>query len=131
MPIREANTALQAFEAVLTLGDGREATKELLATIEGYNRDDCLSAVRLRDWLEDRRLGVESQRGQALPRPPTKPGEPGEELSEQLARTRALAALAISTPIPRPTPVMNQILLVVMFLSSCIVVQLTLIRAFH
>jgi hypothetical protein len=54
MPIREANAALQAFEAVLTLGDGREATKELLATIEGYNRDDCVSAVRLREWLEER-----------------------------------------------------------------------------
>jgi predicted RecB family nuclease len=92
MPIREANTALQAFEAVLTLGDGREATKELLATIEGYNRDDCVSAVRLREWLEDRRLEVESQKGQALPRPSTKPGEPGEELSEQLACTRALEA---------------------------------------
>jgi predicted RecB family nuclease len=29
MPIREANNALQAFEAVLTLGTGREATPEL------------------------------------------------------------------------------------------------------
>ena len=47
-PIRDANTALQTFEAVLTLGDGQEATKELLETIEGYNRDDCVSAVRLR-----------------------------------------------------------------------------------
>ena len=34
-PIRDANAALQTFEAVLTLGNGREATQEILETIEG------------------------------------------------------------------------------------------------
>jgi RNase H-like protein len=89
-PIRDANTALQTFEAVLTLGNGQEATKELLETIEGYNRDDCVSAVRLRDWLEDRRRELEAKKGQPLPRPVAKSGEPGEQLGEQLARTRAV-----------------------------------------
>jgi uncharacterized protein len=91
-PMREANTALQTFEAVLTLGEGRDATPELCAVIEGYNRDDCVSAVRLRDWLEDRRRELEAKKGEALPRPMGNPGEPGEELSGQLAQTRALEA---------------------------------------
>jgi predicted RecB family nuclease len=91
-PIRDANTALQTVEAVLTLGNGQEATRELLDTIEGYNRDDCVSAVRLRDWLEDRRGQIETIKGQCLPRPLAKPGEPSEELADQLARTRAVEA---------------------------------------
>jgi uncharacterized protein len=91
-PMREANTALQTFEAVLTLGNGQEATRELLETIEGYNRDDCVSAVRLRDWLEERRWELEAKKGQLLARPVTKSGEPGEELGEQLTRTRAVEA---------------------------------------
>jgi uncharacterized protein len=91
-PIRDANTALQTFEAVLTLGSGQEATRELLETIEGYNRDDCVSAMRLRDWLEDRRRELEASKGQPLPRPQVKPGEAGEELAEQLVQTRAVEA---------------------------------------
>jgi uncharacterized protein len=92
MPIRDANTALQAFEALLTLDSGQEATKEVLETIEGYNRDDCLSAMRLRSWLEDRRREIEAMKGQPLARPLAKPGEPGEELADQLAHTRAVEA---------------------------------------
>jgi hypothetical protein len=63
---------------VLTLGSGQEATKELLETIKGYNRDDCVSAVRLRDWLEDRRREMETSKGQPLARPAARPSEPGE-----------------------------------------------------
>jgi hypothetical protein len=85
-------TALQTVEAVLTLGSGQEPTRELLATIEGYNRDDCVSALRLRDWLEDRRGEIETIKGECLPWPLAKPGEPSEELAGQLARTRAVEA---------------------------------------
>jgi uncharacterized protein len=90
--MRDANAALQTFEAVLTLGNGQEATRELLETIEGYNRDDCVSTVRLRDWLEEQRREVETNKGQPLPRPVAKAGEPGEELAEELAQTRAVEA---------------------------------------
>jgi uncharacterized protein len=90
--MRDANTALQTFEAVLTLGSGQEAKKELLDTIAGYNRDDCVSAVWLRDWLEDQRRELQASKGQPLARPLAKPGEPGEELAEQLSLTRAIEA---------------------------------------
>src|SRR5271166_693158 len=89
---RDSVAALQTFEAVLTLGRGEEVTKELLESIEAYNRDDCFSALRLRDWLEERRRDVERVRGQALPRPATKSGEPGENLAGQLDRAKNIMA---------------------------------------
>jgi len=84
VPLRDATLAQQAFEAVLALGTGREDIAELLATIEGYNRDDCLSAFRLRQWLEQRRRELESKTGTALPRPAAKSGEPNEDLAARL-----------------------------------------------
>ncbi len=41
----------------------------ILDDIAAYNRDDCISTWKLRDWLEDRRHEYESQEGIALPRP--------------------------------------------------------------
>jgi predicted RecB family nuclease len=96
IPPRDSVAALQTFEVVLTLGSGEEATKELLETIEAYNRDDCFSALRLRDWLEDQRRDVESAGGQALPRPETKSGEPTENLAGQLDRAKNIMAELLS-----------------------------------
>ena len=50
--LRQANLALGAFEAALALGNSLDEIQPLLQTIEGYNRDDCFSTLRLRDWLE-------------------------------------------------------------------------------
>jgi predicted RecB family nuclease len=83
---RDAVAALQTFEAVLTLGNGREASQEILQTIEGYNRDDCLSALRLRDWFEEQRQEWETSRGQALPHATPVSGQPSENLADQLTR---------------------------------------------
>ncbi len=91
-PLREANLALQTLETILTLGDGAEIPEEILATVEAYNRDDCFSALRLRDWLEEQRHTLELSSGQPLPRPVPKSGEPSEALSEQLRRTRGVEA---------------------------------------
>ena len=84
VPLREATLAQQTFEAVLALGKGREDIGELINTIEGYNRDDCLSAFFLRQWLEDRRHKLEVRTGTALPRPQIKSGEPSEDLAARL-----------------------------------------------
>ena len=92
VPLREANVALQSFEAAMALGNGREEIGSLLKTVESYNRDDCLSALRLRDWLEDRRKELEAKRGRVLPRPTTQSGEPSEKLNARLQEIRALAA---------------------------------------
>ena len=92
VPLRDANFALQSFEAATALGNDPEEIGDLLKTIEGYNRDDCLSALRLRDWLEDRRKELEAKTGRVLPRPTTQSGEPSEKLSARLQEIRALAA---------------------------------------
>src|ERR1700733_12653277 len=92
VPLRDANVALQSFEAAMALGNGQEEIGDLLKTIEGYNRDDCVSALRLRDWLEDRRKELEAKSGRTLPRPAVPSGEPSEKLSARLQEIRALAA---------------------------------------
>jgi predicted RecB family nuclease len=81
--LREANVALNAFEAALALG-GRRDTESLLKTIEGYNRDDCVSTLWLRRWLEARRREHEAITGRAIPRPEMRSGKPGLDLAAQL-----------------------------------------------
>jgi uncharacterized protein len=98
VPLREANIALQSYEAAMALGGGEELGG-FLKTIEGYNRDDCMSALRLRDWLEDRRKELEARTGHALPRPTIQSGKPSEELSARLQEIRTLMARLVA-PLP-------------------------------
>jgi predicted RecB family nuclease len=94
VPLQEANLALNTFEAALALGI--QHTNMLLKTIEGYNRDDCVSALRLRDWLEVRRSEHEANSGVPLPRPQTRSGKPGLDLAAQLDEVSDLAARLVS-----------------------------------
>jgi uncharacterized protein len=84
VPLRDANVALQSYEAVLALGGERPELGDFLKTIESYNQDDCLSAWRLRDWLELRRSEWEGKNKQVLPRPEIKSGKPGLDLAAQI-----------------------------------------------
>jgi uncharacterized protein len=81
--LRVANTALANFEAWLQLGGGGDDGGLLLKEIEGYNRDDCLSTLKLREWLE-------TLRGPEVPRPSAPSAEPPEELTEKLREVRAV-----------------------------------------
>ena len=49
--------------------------------VEDYNREDCLSAARLRDWLEQLRNKV-IEEGHEVPRPELKTGEASDNISE-------------------------------------------------
>jgi predicted RecB family nuclease len=84
----DANLALQTFQAVLAFGPGDEDLGEIRKAIEGYNRDDCLSTLRLRNWLEDKRRELEAITGAHVPRPSLKEDEPSEDLSAYLERVR-------------------------------------------
>src|SRR5579883_2743728 len=53
--LRDANRCLAAFERWMELRKGAAPDDAVRASIEGYNRDDCLSAMQLRAWLEERR----------------------------------------------------------------------------
>jgi uncharacterized protein len=93
---RDSVLALQTFGVALALGDAQDAGGELLAAVESYNRDDCLSAWQLRGWLEDRRRELEARTGKALPRPAIKQGEPPEALSAQTQQVRAVMARLVA-----------------------------------
>jgi uncharacterized protein len=88
----DANRALHTFQALLAFGPGEESLDDIRKAIEGYNRDDCVSALRLRDWLERLRTELEAQVGAPLARPEPKEDAPPENLSEYLQRVRAVEA---------------------------------------
>ncbi|MGH9883284.1 MAG: TM0106 family RecB-like putative nuclease, partial [Pyrinomonadaceae bacterium] len=88
--LRDATSSLQAFEAVLALGDDPEAAQEILKTIADYNRDDCISTWRLREWLETLRDRLEAKLGTGIARPELKSGAPSEDLETKLSEIAVL-----------------------------------------
>ncbi|MEX2548171.1 MAG: TM0106 family RecB-like putative nuclease, partial [Chloroflexota bacterium] len=84
--LRDANSSIVEFEQVLEVGDPDGKIKEQIAL---YNRDDCISTLRLRDWLEERRVEAADTWGE-LPRPPTEVQPTSEELTARQAEVRAL-----------------------------------------
>jgi predicted RecB family nuclease len=105
---RDSVVALQTFQSVLALGGDRENAKEIVDKIEAYNRDDCLSTLRLRDWLENRRHELEVKTGAALPRPEQTTGEPSENLAEELNQARSIAAKLVEGLSPDPTKLTDE-----------------------
>jgi predicted RecB family nuclease len=105
---RDSVVALQTFQSILALGGDRENAKEIVDKIEAYNRDDCLSTLRLRDWLEKRRHELEVKTGAALPRPEQTTGEPSENLAEELNQARSIAAKLVEGLSPDPTKLTDQ-----------------------
>jgi uncharacterized protein len=88
--LRDANLALSNYEAALALGIRRDRQSEFLRIIEGYNRDDCFSTMRLREWLEGCRAELEQTTAEPLPRPEAKPGAPNEKLAEEIKEAAAV-----------------------------------------
>jgi len=97
VPLRDANFALQSYEAAMALGNDLGEIDDLLKTIEGYNRDDCVSTLRLRDWLEERRKELADKCGRLLPRPTPQSGEAPEKLSVRLAEVRAIMSRLLAS----------------------------------
>lgn len=89
--LRDAGASIAAFEGWLQVGSEAGHDDDALRRIEGYNRDDVVSTLRLRDWLEGRRAELAGQIDTPLPRPVPESGEAREELSEFLARVEAVA----------------------------------------
>ena len=95
--LRDAGTSIVEFETWLELGQEDER-KDLLAEIEAYNRDDCLSTLHLRNWLEQQRAELESELGMALPRPTVPEPEAREDSAAQQAVNELAAALCVGLP---------------------------------
>lgn len=91
IPLEAASPQLRQVEYALEMNDPGGVTEDLRKAVASYNRDDCASARALRDWLEQLRAQVVAE-GTEVPRPEPKSDEPGEELSEWLAKVEALRA---------------------------------------
>jgi len=82
--LRRMEYALQLKQPALVIDADREI-------ILGYNKDDCVSTLKLRDWLETLRTEAEAQ-GIPCPRPPFEPDVPPERVTERDLAVRALRA---------------------------------------
>jgi uncharacterized protein len=87
----DANRSLRAMEQALELNLPGLITDQVRETIQGYNRDDCVSALRLRDWLESLRAGL-AAKGIEVPRPTPRENEISENVTEREQRVEVLRA---------------------------------------
>jgi len=97
--LKDARRHLQAVELALefeALGDLAPAVRDAVA---GYNRDDCVSALRLRDWLETLRESLVAK-GIDVPRPELQAGDPSAALDERQQRVEALRVRLLEQPDP-------------------------------
>jgi hypothetical protein len=87
--LSDANVALAKVQACLELGDIEFINEDDRRVVAGYNRDDCVSTWRLRDWLEARRADLVAS-GTAVSRPGAPEGAPTEALGDWQERINAL-----------------------------------------
>ena len=88
--LRDAGSSIVAFEQWLELGEGERPEANHLERIERYNRDDVVSNLRLRDWLESLRVEFARLTGREPPRPVPRDAELPADLTESQARVEAL-----------------------------------------
>ena len=86
--LRQAGANRHALELLLEDSQPEDITAETRRIVEQYNRDDCISAARLRDWLESIRTDL-VQQGEDIQRPVPREAEP-EQLSERQERVNAV-----------------------------------------
>jgi uncharacterized protein len=89
--LADARRHLQATELALEVGELEALAPAVRTAVEGYNRDDCVSALRLRDWLEGQRASVVAG-GVEIARPAPRSVEASEELDARQQRVAALRA---------------------------------------
>ncbi|MGH9022297.1 MAG: TM0106 family RecB-like putative nuclease [Acidimicrobiia bacterium] len=85
--VTSAASSIVAYERWLLEGDD-----QVLTEIADYNRLDCESTWRLREWLEKRRIEAEVRRGMVLARPEPRVGEASDGQVEAEAESAALVA---------------------------------------
>jgi len=89
VPLVEVRSALARLQARLELNDVAGIAAESKDVVLRYNRDDCVSALKLREWLESIRAKL-TEAGASIPRPVPGNPEPPSELDE---RQRQVAVL--------------------------------------
>jgi predicted RecB family nuclease len=87
--LADASRNLRRMEFGLEMGVPGDVPAEVRAVVEGYNRDDCVSTLRLRDWLESVRAKL-IESGTDVPRRVLEEGAASEEVDEKAQRVEAL-----------------------------------------
>jgi uncharacterized protein len=97
----DARRGRNTMEHELEIGRADDVPQKVRDVVEGYNRDDCVSTLRLREWLETLRTGLEAS-GTPVPRPEAKDGAASESVDERAQRVEALRArLLDGVPVAR------------------------------
>lgn len=100
--LKKASRHLRAVEYAIAKRDTASLTPQIRDAVRGYNRDDCVSAHALRDWLETLRQREEERLGAQIPRPAPPDVKANEKLKERLARIREVSeALTARLPTDR------------------------------
>ena len=94
MPVREGGITQAGFSVVAYEQWLESADPALLDELAAYNRDDCVSNLLLRDWLEARRVEALATHPEwypdgVVPRPAPEDGAPAETIRAEQAETRA------------------------------------------
>ena len=79
--VRVATMCRRIIENSMTAGEVDDVPHTHFRMVEDYNREDCESAARLRNWLEQLRSEL-IEKGHKLARPELETGEASEEISE-------------------------------------------------
>jgi predicted RecB family nuclease len=80
--LKEAGRNLRTMEYALELKSPELVTPEVREAVAGYNRDDCVSTLKLRDWLEGLRSEAIAT-GTEIPRPVPKAADPSAKVDEK------------------------------------------------
>ncbi len=89
VPLPEAGDARHELELALEFKRSEDVSTDLRRLVQGYNKDDCLSAFHLRGWLEGRRAEL-AAKGEDVPRPEAREGEASEKVAAASAATQAV-----------------------------------------
>ena len=87
--LSEANSALYGVYVPLELGDPEAIREDHKETVEGYNRDDCVSTYYLREWLEGIRQDLIDS-GAVIGRPVSGEGQATDRITERQEIVRVL-----------------------------------------
>jgi predicted RecB family nuclease len=94
----DARLALTRLQTSLELNDASGIADEDRQTVQSYNREDCISAHQLRNWLEELRSGLIAQ-GTTIDRPAPGDGAPSENIAEWVETISPLVE-ALSAGVP-------------------------------
>ncbi|MEP6491839.1 MAG: TM0106 family RecB-like putative nuclease [bacterium] len=89
VPLGEARRNLKLVELALEMGTPDSVPAAVRDAVEGYNRDDCVSTLRLRNWLEQLRTALVSL-GTEVPRPVPGEGDAPAAVDAKAQRVEAL-----------------------------------------